>query len=92
MKDRQYNGQKKKGKGTNNYLRNITQKTKDWATLTHYKSGSNSYAHGVFIISIVWYTLILQITFEGSIKLHYGADIALDDITISKEPIGKYVV
>lgn len=27
------------------------------------------------------------ITFEGSIKLHYGADIALDDITISKEPI-----
>jgi hypothetical protein len=42
MKDRQYNGQRKKGKRTNNYLRNITQKTKDWATLTHYKSGSNS--------------------------------------------------
>jgi hypothetical protein len=29
MKDRQYNGQRKKGKRTNNYLRNITQKTKD---------------------------------------------------------------
>ena len=31
-KDRQSNGQQKKDKRTNNDLRNITQKTKDWAT------------------------------------------------------------
>jgi hypothetical protein len=31
-KDRQYNGQKKKDKRTNNDLQNITQKTKDRAT------------------------------------------------------------
>jgi hypothetical protein len=31
-KDRQYNGQKKKDKRTNNDLQNITQRTKDQAT------------------------------------------------------------
>jgi hypothetical protein len=30
-KDRQYNGQKKKDKGTINDLQNTTHKTKDWA-------------------------------------------------------------
>jgi len=33
-KDRQYNGQKKKDKGTNNNLQNTTQKTKDLAKRT----------------------------------------------------------
>ena len=36
-KDRQYNGQKKKYKGINNDLQNITQK--DWATRTPLKTG-----------------------------------------------------
>jgi hypothetical protein len=31
-KDRKYNGQKKRNKGTNNNLQNTTQKTKDRAT------------------------------------------------------------
>jgi len=34
-KYRQYNGQKKEDKRTNNDLQNITQKTKDQVTLTH---------------------------------------------------------
>jgi hypothetical protein len=34
-KDKQYNCQKKKYKGTNNVLQNNTQKTKDWATESH---------------------------------------------------------
>jgi hypothetical protein len=33
-KDRQYNGQKKRDKMTNNVRQNITQKTRDWATKT----------------------------------------------------------
>jgi hypothetical protein len=33
-KDKQHNGQKKKDKGTNNDLQNITQKTKDQSTRT----------------------------------------------------------
>jgi len=35
-RDRQYNGQRKKDKKTNNNLQNITQKTKDWATRTQW--------------------------------------------------------
>ena len=31
-KDRECHGQKKKDKGTNNDIQNITQKTRDWAT------------------------------------------------------------
>jgi hypothetical protein len=38
-KDRQYNGQKKKDKKTNNYLQNITQNTKDRPTRTPLKTG-----------------------------------------------------
>jgi len=36
-KDRQYKGQKKKDKRTNNHLQNTTQKTKDRATRTPLK-------------------------------------------------------
>ena len=39
MKNRQYNGQKKKDKKTNSGLQNTTQKTKDRATLTPLKTG-----------------------------------------------------
>jgi len=39
MKDKQYNGKKNKNKRTNNYLQNITQKTKDGATWTPLKTG-----------------------------------------------------
>jgi len=39
-KDRQHNGQKKKYKGTNNDLQNITHKTKDPVTSTPVKTGS----------------------------------------------------
>jgi hypothetical protein len=39
-KDRQHNGQKKKNQRTNNDLQNITQKTKDQATWTSLKTGS----------------------------------------------------
>jgi hypothetical protein len=35
MKNRQYNGQKKKHKKTNNDLQNTTLKVKDRATQTH---------------------------------------------------------
>ena len=38
-KDRQYNGQMKKYKRTNNDLQNITKKTKDRATRTPLKPG-----------------------------------------------------
>jgi len=38
MKNRQYNGQKKKDKGTNNDVQNTTQKTKDQATWTQLKT------------------------------------------------------
>jgi len=41
-KGRQHNGQKKKDKRTNNYLQNITQKTKDRVTQTPLKTGMNS--------------------------------------------------
>jgi len=41
-KDRQHNGQKKKYKGTNNNLQNITHKTKDRVTRTPLKIGVNS--------------------------------------------------
>jgi len=41
-KGRQYDGQKKKNKRTNNNLQNITQKTKDRATQTSLKTGVNS--------------------------------------------------
>jgi hypothetical protein len=37
-KDRQHNGQKKKDKRTNNYLQNMTQKTKDRVTRTPIKN------------------------------------------------------
>jgi len=37
-RDRQYNGQRKKNKKTNNDLQNITQKTKDWATRSPQKT------------------------------------------------------
>jgi hypothetical protein len=40
LKDRQHNGQKKKDKRTNYDLQNITQKTKDGATGTPVKTGS----------------------------------------------------
>ena len=33
-KDRQHNGQKKNDKGTNNYVQNITHKSKDRVTRT----------------------------------------------------------
>ena len=39
-KDRQYNGQKKNDKRTNKDLQNITQKTKNRATRTPLKTGS----------------------------------------------------
>ena len=42
QKDRQYNGQKKKYKRTNNDLQNITHKTNDRATRTPLKLGMNS--------------------------------------------------
>ena len=38
-KDRQYNGQKKKDKITNNDIQDITQKTADWATQAPLKPG-----------------------------------------------------
>jgi hypothetical protein len=38
-KDRQYKGQKKNDKRTNNNLQNTTQKTKDWSTRTPQKTG-----------------------------------------------------
>ena len=38
-KDRQYNGQRKKDKRTNNDLQNVTQETKDRATRTPLKTG-----------------------------------------------------
>ena len=38
-KDRQYNGQKKKDKKTNNYLQNIAQNTNDRPTRTPLKTG-----------------------------------------------------
>ena len=38
-KERQHNGEKKKGKGTNNVLQNITHKTKDRVTRTQPKPG-----------------------------------------------------
>jgi hypothetical protein len=34
-KDRQYNGDEKRDKRTNNNLQKTTQKTKDWATIYH---------------------------------------------------------
>jgi hypothetical protein len=40
-KDRQYKGQEKKNKGSNNDLQNITQEIKDWATQTPLKPGVN---------------------------------------------------
>jgi len=45
--DRQHNGQKKKGKKTNNDLQNITHKTKDRITRTSPKTGVNSGASEV---------------------------------------------
>ena len=41
-KNRQYNGQKKKHKRTNNDLQNFTHKTKDRVTRTPLKIGVNS--------------------------------------------------
>ena len=41
-KDRQYNGQKKKNKRTNNDIQNIAHKTKDRVTRTQLKTGVNS--------------------------------------------------
>jgi hypothetical protein len=41
-KDRQYNGQKKKDKRTNNNLQNITRKTTDRVTQTQLKPRVNS--------------------------------------------------
>jgi len=38
-KDRQYNGQRKKDKRTNNDLQNVTHETKDRATRTPLKTG-----------------------------------------------------
>jgi len=43
-KNRQYNGQKKKDKRTNNDLQNTTQKTKDRVTQNPLKQGVNSCA------------------------------------------------
>jgi len=41
LKDRQYNGQKKKDKRLNNIIQNATQKTKDRVTRTTLKTGVN---------------------------------------------------
>ena len=46
-KNRQYNGQKKQDKGTNNDLQNIAQKTKDWATRTPLKIGGELVCSGM---------------------------------------------
>jgi hypothetical protein len=40
-KDKQYNGHKKRDKGTHNDLQNTTYKTKDWATRISLKPGGN---------------------------------------------------
>ena len=40
-KDRQHNGQRKKGKRTNNDLQNATQKSQDRVTQTPLKTGGN---------------------------------------------------
>ena len=50
-KNRQYNGQKKKDKRTNNDLQNITQKSKDRVTRTSLKAGVTSGAPGRVISS-----------------------------------------
>jgi len=42
-KDRQYNGQKKKDKITNNDAQNITQKTKNQAALTQHNNKISQY-------------------------------------------------
>ena len=44
--DRQHNGQKKKGKRTNNDLQNITQKTIDRATRSPLKTGGELRSSG----------------------------------------------
>ena len=41
QKDRQYHGQQKRDKKTNNDLENNTQKTTEWATRTPLKLGVN---------------------------------------------------
>jgi hypothetical protein len=41
-KDRQYNGQKKNDKSTNNDMHTTTQESKDRATEPHYQQGLNS--------------------------------------------------
>ena len=43
-KDRHCYDQRKRRKGKNNYIQNITQKTKDRVTWTHLKQGMNSCA------------------------------------------------
>ena len=57
--DRQYNGQKNKGKRSNNDPQNITQKTtKDRVTRTPLKTGANSGAPEGLIVHVATVVLL----------------------------------
>ena len=66
-KNRQYNGQKKRDKKTNNDLQNTTQKTKDRATLIHYKPEVNSDVPEGYAFDYVMFCFFKWIIIESSI-------------------------
>ena len=62
QKDRQYNGQKKKGQRTNNDLQNTTQKTKDRVTRTMFiQDYLRLYLLLMYDISLDCTTLVLTV-------------------------------
>ena len=85
MKDKQYNGKKNKNKRTNNYLQNITQKTKDGATWTPLKTGDELGAQEGLVVSAPYATPIVKLltTWTSS-----DMEIVLDT-SITKNNINK---
>ncbi len=70
-KNRQYNGQKKKYKRTNNDLQN-KHKTKDRVTRTLLKQGVNSGARPFLLLFISWHSRFNSNIVESGIKDPYS--------------------
>jgi hypothetical protein len=81
-KDRQYNGQKKKGIRTNNNLQNITEKIKDPATRTSLKTGGELWWYGSLSRSCCYTCGTCRVTLVTSPVAVIGHDRGKDWIVI----------